>query len=382
MTNRKKILIVFGTRPEAIKMAPLVHMLKSRSDIFSVDVCVTGQHRQMLDQVLSLFQIIPEFDLNIMKPGQDLFDVTANVLLAMKGTLQAVRPDLVLVHGDTTTALASSIASFYHGVPVGHIEAGLRTHNLSMPMPEEFNRQVITKLSRWHFAPTINSKNNLILEGVNNDFIAVTGNTVIDALHWILNRLESDPARKENLYIKLNSILKFDWRSTPFVLITGHRRENFGDGFRQICAALKELAMRFDNIRFVYPVHMNPNVQNPVNSILSGQHNFHLIEPLDYEPFLCLLKHCHLVLTDSGGIQEEAPSLGKPVLVMRDLTERPEAVEAGTVKLVGTNKENIVSQVSRLLEDYELFLKMSQSHNPYGDGNACNRIVKILENLL
>lgn len=381
MSKKKKIMLVFGTRPEAIKMAPLVHRLKAEHEIFDVQVCVTAQHRQMLDQVLKIFDIEPDIDLNVMKPGQDLFDVTANVLQGMKTVFGENRPDAVLVHGDTTTTLATAMAGFYAGVPVGHVEAGLRTHDVYAPFPEEFNRQVASKVTRWHFAPTELSRANLIAERVDEESITVTGNTVIDALHWVLRRIETDADRSTLLKQSLNLALPFDWQSDRFVLITGHRRENFGDGFLQICEALRELASKFDGVQFVYPVHLNPNVQKPVHTILAGVSNVHLVEPLDYEPFVYLLKHSYVVLTDSGGIQEEAPSLGKPVLVMRDVTERPEAVDAGTVELVGANKERIIAGVSRLLEDEAHYLKMSLAHNPYGDGKACDRIVTLLRNI-
>ena len=381
MIRRKKVMLVFGTRPEAIKMAPLVHQLRSEPEIFDVQVCVTAQHRQMLDQVLNLFEIVPDIDLNIMIPGQDLFDVTSNILQRMKCVLHDSKPDVVLVHGDTTTTLATAIAAFYAGIPIGHVEAGLRTGDLYAPFPEEFNRQVASKITRWHFAPTYLSRANLISENINDELITVTGNTVIDALQWVLQRISSDSERCEALVQKLNNSMSFKWQLNRFVLITGHRRENFGEGFLQICAALKDLSIKFEKVHFVFPVHMNPNVQNPVRSILADRSNVHLIEPLDYEPFVFLLKHCHFVLTDSGGIQEEAPSLGKPVLVMRDVTERPEAVVAGTVELVGSNRERIVAGVSRLLEDESHYAKMARAHNPYGDGRACDRILQVLRNI-
>lgn len=359
-------------------MAPLVHALKTKPEDFEVTVCVTAQHRQMLDQVLKIFEIKPDLDLNLMKPGQDLFDITSSVLLGMRDVFKEQKPDAVLVHGDTTTTLATAMAGFYAGVPVGHVEAGLRTHNIHAPFPEEFNRQVASKVTTWHFAPTEKSKQNLLSEGIADNAITVTGNTVIDALHWVLNRLETDQERLDSITTQLNQAVPFSWQDKRFVLITGHRRENFGDGFLQICQALKELANRFTDAQFVYPVHLNPNVQTPVRNILGNVPNVHLIEPLDYEPFVLLLKHCHLVLTDSGGIQEEAPSLGKPVLVMRDVTERPEAVDAGTVELVGADKDRIIQGVSRLLEDEAHYTAMSRAHNPYGDGKACERIVQVL----
>lgn len=381
MSDRKKVMLVFGTRPEAIKMAPLVHRLKAEPETFDVRVCVTAQHRQMLDQVLRIFEIVPDIDMDVMKPGQDLFDVTANVLNGMKGIFADSKPDVVLVHGDTTTTLATAMASFYAGVPVGHVEAGLRTYDLHAPFPEEFNRQVASKVARWHFAPTELSRANLVAERVNDANISVTGNTVIDALRWMLNRIEANDEISAKLMQSLNQLLPFDWQSDRFVLITGHRRENFGDGFLQICEALRELASRFVSVQFVYPVHLNPNVQKPVRTVLAGMSNVHLIDPLDYEPFVYLLKYSYLVLTDSGGIQEEAPSLGKPVLVMRDVTERPEAINAGTVELVGANMKRIVAGVARLLEDKTHYLKMSRAHNPYGDGKACERILDVLRHI-
>jgi UDP-N-acetylglucosamine 2-epimerase (non-hydrolysing) len=381
MSKRKKVMLVFGTRPEAIKMAPLVHRLKAESEFFDTQVCVTAQHRQMLDQVLRIFDIVQDIDLDVMRPGQDLFDVTANVLQGMKGVFADIKPDAVLVHGDTTTTLATAMACYYAGVPVGHVEAGLRTHNIYAPFPEEFNRQVTSKVTRWHFAPTELSRANLIAERVEAESILVTGNTVIDALHWVLNRIDTDGDRSAKLAQSLHQALPFDWQVGRFVLITGHRRENFGDGFLQICEALRELAFKFGDVHFVYPVHLNPNVQEPVRAVLSGLSNVHLVEPLDYEPFVYLLKHSYVVLTDSGGIQEEAPSLGKPVLVMRDVTERPEAVDAGTVELVGANKERIIAGVSRLLEDEAHYSRMSHAHNPYGDGKACDRILAVLRNI-
>jgi len=379
--NKKKIMLVFGTRPEAIKMAPLVHALKAESDQFDVQVCVTAQHRQMLDQVLRIFEITPDLDLNLMKPDQDLFDVTASVLHGMKYVFRPIKPDAVLVHGDTTTTLATAIAGFYAGVPVGHVEAGLRTHDLYAPFPEEFNRQVVSKVTRWHFAPTELSRNNLIAERVSHQRITVTGNTVIDALHWILKRIKDESKLLIRVKEQLHSMLPFDYIANRFVLITGHRRENFGDRFLQICQALRELASRFTTTHFVYPVHLNPNVQQPVCEILAELANVHLIKPLDYEPFVYLLNHCYLVLTDSGGIQEEAPSLGKPVLVMRDVTERPEAIEAGTVELVGAKQSRIIKGVSRLLDDDRHYQCMSRARNPYGDGQACARIVEILRTI-
>ena len=335
----------------------------------------------MLDQALRVFDIVPDIDLNLMKQGQDLFDVTSSALLGMRHVLRDYRPDALLVHGDTTTTLATAMAGFYAGVPVGHVEAGLRTHDVFSPFPEEFNRQVASKVARWHFAPTGQSRANLLAEGINDNDIYVTGNTVIDSLLWVLKKIDSDPHRREAVRSLLDAHLPFPWHSKRFVLITGHRRENFGEGFLQICEALKELAERFPEVKFVYPVHLNPNVRAPVQSILADLSNVHLIEPLDYEPFVYLLKHCHLVLTDSGGIQEEAPSLGKPVLVMREVTERPEAVAAGTVRLVGANRERIVENVAELLTNEESYKQMAWAHNPYGTGDACERIMDVLRNV-
>lgn len=378
---KKRIMLAFGTRPEAIKMGPVYHALIRKSQDFEPVVCVTAQHRQMLDQVLKVFEISPDVDLNLMKPGQDLFDVTASVLLGMRDVLREHKPDALLVHGDTTTTLASAMAAFYQGVPVGHVEAGLRTHDIQAPFPEEFNRQVATRVTRWHFAPTETSRQNLLAERVEGPRITVTGNTVIDALFWMLGRIDSDARRRAEVSDLLTARLPFDWTTRRFVLITGHRRENFGDGFLQICHAIKDLAARYGDVHFVYPVHLNPQVQQPVNDILKALPNVHLIEPLDYEPFVYLLKHSYIVLTDSGGIQEEAPSLGKPVLVMRDVTERPEAVDAGTVRLVGANRERIVSSVAELLDRESSYKAMARAHNPYGDGSACERIISVLRTI-
>ncbi|MCX6403821.1 MAG: UDP-N-acetylglucosamine 2-epimerase (non-hydrolyzing) [Actinobacteria bacterium] len=379
--EKKKIMLVLGTRPEAIKMAPLYHALKAQPEVFNTVLCVTAQHRQMLDQVLKVFDMTPDIDLNLMTPGQDLFDLTAAVLKGMRNVLKAYQPDVLLVHGDTTSTLAASMAGFYFGVPVGHVEAGLRTHDLQAPFPEEFNRQVVSKLTNWHFTPTEFSQKNLLAERVPESTITVTGNTVIDALFWVLGRINKNVTLRQQLELFLNEQLGFDWQGVRFVLITGHRRENFGDGFLRICHALKELALRYPAVRFVYPVHLNPNVQQPVNTILSDIPNVHLIAPLDYEPFVYLLKHCHIVLTDSGGIQEEAPSLGKPVLVLRDVTERPEAVAAGTVRLVGTDRGRIVANVVELLDNNSCYAAMAKALNPYGDGKACARIVSILRDI-
>ena len=374
--------MVFGTRPEAIKMAPLYQALLSSADQFDVVVCITAQHRQMLDQVLEVFDITPDIDLDLMREGQDLIGVTAAVLIAMRSVLEEERPDIVLVHGDTATTLAVSMACFYMGVRVGHVEAGLRTYNMQSPFPEEFNRQIVSKIACAHFVPTQLSEKNLLSENVDAASITVTGNTVIDALNWILKRIELDASRKFRVAEQLSSVLPFDWSSRKFVLITGHRRENFGEGFVAICEAVSDLANTYPEVHFVYPVHLNPNVQNPVNSTLAGLKNVHLIAPLEYESFTYLLKHSHIVLTDSGGIQEEAPSLGKPVLVMRDITERPEAVTAGTVRLVGADRNRIVSNVSELLDDETSYRGMARAHNPYGDGRACERIIDTLRTML
>ena len=374
-------MIVFGTRPEAIKMAPLCHKLLGENDLTTI-ICVTGQHREMLDQVLNLFDLTPDIDLRVMKQGQDLFDLTAKILIKMRDALKTYKPDLVLVHGDTTTTFATSLACFYMGIKVGHVEAGLRTYDLHAPFPEEFNRQSTGIIADYHFAPTHSSAQNLLTEGKSKDNISVTGNTVIDALHHVLKAIDLDEKKSGRLTLRINELLSFDWKTTRYVLITGHRRENFGQGFLDICGAIKELAIKNKDTFFVYPVHLNPNVQDPVNEILHGIDNVRLIAPLEYEEFLYLLKHSYLVLTDSGGIQEEAPSLGKPVLVMRDVTERPEAVLAGTVKLVGACKDNIILNIDLMLNDNDLYSQMSKAHNPYGDGYACGRIVSFIKDKL
>ena len=369
-----KVLLAFGTRPEAIKMAPLVKVLES-DPAFNVVVAVTAQHREMLDQVLELFEITPDYDLNIMKSGQDLYDVSSAVLLGMRDVLKESQPDIVLVHGDTATTFAASLAAFYARIPVGHVEAGLRTHDLYSPWPEEANRQLTGRIAQWHFAPTARNRRDLLAEQVNENQILETGNTVIDALQWVTQKIESSDELKAAISEKLQQAgLTTSLSDKRYVLITGHRRENFGQGFDNICSALKQLAESYPDVHFVYPVHLNPNVQKPVRSLLADLSNVHLIEPLGYEPFVWLMQNCQLVLTDSGGVQEEAPGLGKPVLVMRDTTERPEAVEAGTVKLVGTAADTIVSEVSRLLSDDDAYAVMSRAHNPYGDGKACERI--------
>lgn len=370
------ILPVFGTRPEAIKMAPLGHALQA-DDRFEVKICVTAQHRQMLDQVLTAFDLAPDHDLDIMTPGQEVSDVTSAVLTGMRAVINDRRPDAILVHGDTTTTLATAMAGFYAGVPVGHVEAGLRTYDIHSPFPEEFNRQA-SKAARWHFAPTGRSRDNLLREGIPEAAIAVTGNTVIDALHRVLAAIDARPALKAELEAAIDSQCRFPWRDGGFVLITGHRRENFGAGFEKICRAISELAERYPARQFVYPVHLNPNVQGPVLSVLGGKPNVHLIEPQEYQSFVILLRAAYLILTDSGGIQEEAPGLGKPVLVMRDVTERPESVEAGTVRLVSADDARIVAETARLLDDSAAYDAMARAHNPYGDGHACRRIVDFL----
>jgi len=374
----KNLLIVFGTRPEAIKMAPLVKEFEKNKDKFNVKVCVTAQHREMLDQVLDIFDIKPDYDLNIMKPGQDLYDVTSNVLLGIRDVLKDFKPDLVFVHGDTTTTLSTSLASFYQQIDVAHVEAGLRTFDLYSPWPEEANRQITTKLSKYNFAPTDLSKSNLLSDGVKEEDIIVTGNTVIDALFMVIEKLNSSKEESEKMHQKVISSGYEVIDSKKIILVTGHRRENFGGGFINICEALKDIALKNQDIDIVYPVHLNPNVRKPVNELLQDIDNIRLIEPLDYEPFIYLMSKSYLILTDSGGIQEEAPSLGKPVLVMRDTTERPEAVDAGTVKLVGTNRELIVSEAQNLIDNKKSYEEMSRAHNPYGDGNACKRIIEAL----
>jgi UDP-N-acetylglucosamine 2-epimerase (non-hydrolysing) len=376
--NLKKVLLVFGTRPEAIKMAPLVKALQS-DDFFKIRVCVTAQHREMLDQVLDIFDIKPEYDLNLMKAGQDLYDITSNVLLGMKCVLSDFKPDVVLVHGDTTTTSATSLAAFYQKIKVGHVEAGLRTDDIYSPWPEEANRQITGILANYHFAPTKTSKENLLKENKNKKNIVITGNTVIDALFLALNKIQNNT----ELQNKINS--KFKIQNLTFkynrkiILVTGHRRENFGQGFINICEALKTIASNNKDIDIVYPVHLNPNVQKPVKKILSNIENVYLIDPLEYESFLFLLDKSYFIITDSGGVQEEAPSLGKPVLVMRDTTERPEALEAGTVKLVGTDKEKIIKEAQKLINDNIEYKKMSKAHNPYGNGCASKKIVEFLK---
>ncbi|CDG99149.1 UDP-N-acetyl glucosamine-2-epimerase [Xenorhabdus bovienii str. puntauvense] len=368
-----KVLTVFGTRPEAIKMAPLVHAL-AKDAAFDAKVCVTAQHREMLDQVLHLFEITPDFDLNIMKKGQDLTDITCRILEGMKPVLEEFKPDVVLVHGDTATTMATSLAAFYQRIPVGHIEAGLRTGDLYSPWPEEANRKIAGHLAMYHFAPTENSQNNLLKESIAGSSIFVTGNTVIDALLWVRDRIVSDDA----LSGQLAKLYPFIDPNKKMILVTGHRRESFGGGFERICEALAQVARAHPEVQVVYPVHLNPNVSEPVKRILHNIDNVILINPQDYLPFVYLMNHAYMILTDSGGIQEEAPSLGKPVLVMRDTTERPEAVDAGTVRLVGTKTQTIVEEVTRLLTDDIAYQQMSRAHNPYGDGQACQRILEAL----
>lgn len=371
----KRVLLVFGTRPEAIKMAPLVLKLKENNKDFETKVCVTGQHRQMLDQVLSLFQLTPDFDLNLMKPGQTLSDVTSGVLKGLEQVFDAWMPDVVLVHGDTATTFAASLAAYYHKIKVGHVEAGLRTGDLYSPWPEEANRKLTGALANFHFAPTQSSYENLIKENVNPENIVVTGNTVIDALLQVKQKVEHDPA----LVQKFEHEFSFLDAQKRLILVTGHRRENFGQGFLNICTALVNLAKKYPDLQIVYPVHLNPNVQQPVNELLTGIDNVFLIAPQDYLPFVYLMNRSYLILTDSGGIQEEAPSLGKPVLVMRDTTERPEAVSAGTVRLVGTDVQTIETSVIELLENSNVYSKMAEAHNPYGDGTACQQIIDFLK---
>lgn len=381
----KTIMPVFGTRPEAIKMAPLVKELEKYPNDFKTVVCVTGQHREMLDQVLEIFDIHPDYDLNIMKQGQDLYDVTAKVLLGMRDVFMEIRPDVVLVHGDTTTSTAAALAAFYQQIPVGHVEAGLRTHNIYSPWPEEMNRQITGRIATYDFCPTMLSKSNLLAEGVNETKITVTGNTVIDALYWVVRKIKSDKTLDSRLE---NELRTFGYDVTrlqngkKMVLITGHRRENFGDGFLHICRAIQTLSRKYPDVDFVYPMHLNPNVRRPIHEVFGKDLNYlgnmFFIEPLEYLSFVYLMEKSHIVLTDSGGIQEEAPGLGKPVLVMRDTTERPEALDAGTVKLVGTDYDRIVSETSALLDDIDAYNLMSKAVNPYGDGKACERIVEAL----
>lgn len=392
----KKVLLVFGTRPEAIKMAPLVKCFMEHHEEFETQVCVTGQHREMLDQVLGLFDIAPDYDLNIMKQGQDLYDVTSRVLVGMRDVLKEARPDIVLVHGDTTTSMAAALAAFYQQIPVGHVEAGLRTCNIYSPWPEEMNRQITGRIASYNFSPTELSRRNLLDENVASNSIIVTGNTVIDALHWVVNKIKNDKGLEVQQVDKLlkagYDISRLDGKRR-LVLITGHRRENFGDGFISMCTAIRDLAQKYPDVDFVYPMHLNPNVRKPIQEVFVGMDslsagkawgnngNMFFIEPLEYMEFVYLMEKSFFVLTDSGGIQEEAPGLGKPVLVMRDTTERPEALVAGTVKLVGTDYNLIVGEVSMLLEDSSYYDSMSKALNPYGDGKACSRIVDYIKTI-
>lgn len=379
----KRIMLVFGTRPEAIKMAPLVKEFQKYPENFETVVCVTGQHREMLDQVLRIFDINPDYDLNIMRQGQDLYDVTSRVLLGMRDVLKEVKPDIVFVHGDTTTSTAAALASFYQQISVGHVEAGLRTHNIYSPWPEEMNRQLTGRIATYHFAPTPLSRQNLLNEGISKNRIFVTGNTVIDALYWVVDRIKSDKDLDAELVTALKTAGYDTCRGKRIVLITGHRRENFGDGFINICNAIKDLIRRYPDVDFVYPMHLNPNVRRPIHEVfgqdLSDLGNMFFIDPLEYLSFVYLMEKSSVVLTDSGGIQEEAPGLGKPVLVMRETTERPEALKAGTVKLVGTDYDRIVEEVSVLLDSSEAYERMSRAVNPYGDGKACGRIITLLK---
>ena len=384
----KKILLVFGTRPEAIKMCPLVKELKKQPDNFETVVCVTGQHREMLDQVLHIFDITPDFDLNIMTQGQDLYDITSKVILGMRDVLNKTQPDVVLVHGDTTTSTSAALAAFYKQIPVGHVEAGLRTGNIYSPWPEEMNRLITGRIATYHFSPTPLSKQNLLKENVDENRIVVTGNTVIDALHIVVDRLKKDKAlqyEQEQILLQAGYDISRLANGKKLVLITGHRRENFGDGFIRMCTAMKDLSEKYKDVDFVYPMHLNPNVRKPIHEVfgddLTKLTNFFFIEPLQYLEFVYLMEKSTIVLTDSGGIQEEAPGLGKPVLVMRDTTERPEALDAGTVKLVGTDYDKIVNEVSSLLDNPTAYDKMSKAINPYGDGHACERIAEYLKKI-
>ena len=382
----KKVMLVFGTRPEAIKMAPLVKAFEQCPEDFETVVCVTGQHREMLDQVLHIFDITPDYDLNIMKQGQDLYDVTARVLLGMRDVLREAQPDVVLVHGDTTTSTAAALAAFYQQIPVGHVEAGLRTHNIYSPWPEEMNRQITGRIATYNFSPTPLSRQNLLEEKVSEQSVVVTGNTVIDALYWVVDKIKKDEALNTELKVVLAKagydVDRLNERKRRLVLITGHRRENFGDGFIRMCTAIRDLVNKYPDVDFVYPMHLNPNVRKPIHEVfgedLNNLGNMFFIEPLEYLSFVYLMEKSTIVLTDSGGIQEEAPGLGKPVLVMRDTTERPEALDAGTVKLVGTDYDKIVREVSCLLDDAGCYEQMSRAVNPYGDGKACERIVRYL----
>lgn len=378
----KKILLIFGTRPEAIKMAPLYHELKKEANELQVFACVTAQHREMLDQVLNLFKITPDIDLNLMKSGQDLSILTSSILLKLKEVFDEIKPDLILVHGDTTTSMSAALAAFYAGIKVGHVEAGLRTHNMLSPFPEEFNRVVTSKIASIHFSPTETAKKNLVKEGIAKDVVYVTGNTVIDALKWTSEQLEFELERKLRVVKELSEEVSFEIEKKNFILITGHRRENYGDGFVNITNAIYELANKYKKMMFVYPVHLNPKARVSAYEKLQNIENIFLINPLEYESFIYLLKNCFLVLTDSGGIQEEAPSFGKPVLLMRDSTERPEAVDAGTVSIIGSNQDRIVNAVSELIDNNEAYKKMSLSINPYGSGKSSQKIVRLIKEYL
>ena len=385
MIRMKKVLLVFGTRPEAIKMAPLIKEFQKYPNEFLTVICVTGQHREMLDQVLNIFEIVPDYDLNIMKQEQDLYDVTAKVLTGIRDVLKEAEPDVVFVHGDTTTSMATALATFYQQIPVGHVEAGLRTHNIYSPWPEEMNRQLTGRIATYHFSPTLLSKQNLLNEGIGEDNIVVTGNTVIDALYMVVEKIKTDKKLNSELELALNKAgynVNRLQNEKKMVLVTGHRRENFGNGFISMCHAIRALREKYLEVDFVYPMHLNPNVRSAIHEVfgdnLSGLSNMFFIEPLEYLSFVCLMEKATVVLTDSGGIQEEAPALGKPVLVMRNTTERPEALEAGTAKLVGTNYDRIVNEVSALLDNRDYYDQRSQAVNPYGDGFACRRIVEVL----
>lgn len=382
MKDKIKILITFGTRPEAIKMAPVIQAFKQKQDFFDVKVCVTAQHREMLDQVLDIFEITPDYDLDLMTPGQDLFELSSRILLGMKTVLDKEDFDMVFVHGDTTTSSMVSLSCFYKRIPVAHVEAGLRTNNIYSPWPEEMNRQLTGRIANFHFAPTERARQNLLAESVSDENIFLVGNTVIDSLLWVVNKLCKDTELSLRISNKLSDLGYSLQKGRKIVLITGHRRENFGEGFLSICSAIKELAQQNRDVDFIYPVHLNPNVQKPVNDILSDEENVYLLPPLNYLPFIYLMSNCHLVLTDSGGIQEEAPSLNKPVLVMRDTTERPEAVEVGTARLVGTDKDRILKEVTLLLHDDKAYKQMTGKKNPYGDGRTGEKIVEILSDKL
>ncbi|WP_297922895.1 UDP-N-acetylglucosamine 2-epimerase (non-hydrolyzing) [uncultured Campylobacter sp.] len=377
--TKRKILIVFGTRPEAIKMALLIKEFQKRAE-FEVKVCVTAQHRQMLDQVLEFFEIKPDFDLNLMKQGQDLYDITSGVLLGMRDVFSEYTPDIVFVHGDTTTTYAVSLAAYYQKIDVAHVEAGLRTHNIYSPFPEEINRQMTGLIAKYHFAPTTDARDNLLKEGKDSRNIVVSGNTVIDALLWTIDKIENNELLKNKILSFINT--KYKLSDRKFILVTGHRRENFGEGFVNICEALREIALKNENIDIVYPVHLNPNVRKPVGEILSGISNIFLIDPLEYDSFVYLMSKSYMIVTDSGGIQEEAPSLHKPVLVIRETTERPEGIRAGCVKLIGTKRENIIKEVQKLLNLKDEYDKMSKSVSPYGDGKACKKILEFLKGIL